>query len=97
MIPILDTDPQWCGPLPSPARETIGLRHGHELGTLWREIYGYGLDCLTEVEGGYVARPPTVDAIARCLVEAAEKACGSGLSTVALEGLMSPPLHRPQL
>ena len=62
-------------------------KHGSELETLWREIYGHGLDCLTEVEGGYVARSPTVDAIARCLVEAAEKAAGSGLSTIAVPRL----------
>jgi hypothetical protein len=66
-------------------------KHGQELETLWFDIYGYGLDCLTEVEGGYVARPPTVDAIARFLVEPTQKAMGSGLSTIPVPSLTRRP------
>jgi adenine/guanine phosphoribosyltransferase-like PRPP-binding protein len=59
-------------------------KHGQDLETYWRTTFGYGLDCCTEVEGSYIARRPTFDAIARVMAEAAEKARGGGLSTIAV-------------
>jgi adenine/guanine phosphoribosyltransferase-like PRPP-binding protein len=59
-------------------------KHGHDLETFWQTTFGYGLDCCTEVEGSYIARQQTFDAIASVMGEAAAKARGSGLSTVAL-------------
>ena len=70
----------------------LRLKHGHELENYWQAIFGYGLDCLTEVEGGYVARQPSVDAIASRMVAAAETAHGGGLSAIALESLTRTPL-----
>ena len=46
--------------------ETINvlrLKHGQELETFWQETFGYSLDCLTEIEAGYLARQPSFDAI----------------------------------
>ena len=79
----------------SPATLTmLQARHGQELENYWRAVFGYGLECLTEVEGGYVARQPSVDAIASRMVEAAEAADGSGLSAIALESLTRSPAPR---
>ena len=66
-------------------------KHGQPLETYWLTNYGYGLDCLTDVEGAYIARQPTFDTIASVMGEAAKKARGGGLSTVALEELNAPP------
>ena len=41
--------------------------------------------------GAYIARQPTFDTIASVMGEAAKKARGGGLSTVALEELNAPP------
>ena len=65
-------------------------KHGQDLENYWQAIFGYGLDCFTEVEGGYVARQPSVDAIASRMVAAAEAAHGGGLSAIALESLTRP-------
>lgn len=67
--------------------ETINmlrLKHGQELETFWQENFGYALDCLTEVEAGYLARQSSLDAIRGCLADAAEEAGSSGLSTIPL-------------
>ena len=63
--------------------------HGQDLETYWRTTFGYGLDCCTEVEASYIARQPTVDAIATVMGEAATKARGEGVSTIGLERLDS--------
>ena len=73
--------------------ETLNVlrsKHGQDLENYWQAVFGYGLDCLTEIEAGYVARQPTVDAIASRMVEAAEAAHGGGLSAIALESLTQP-------
>lgn len=63
----------------------LRLKHGEELEHFWLEIFGYGLDCLTEVEASYIARQPTFDAVTRRMVEATEKAHGGGLSAVSID------------
>ena len=78
--------------LTHPTLSMLKSKHGHELENYWQANFGHGLDCLTEVEGAYVARQPTLDAIARRLVEAAKKAGGNHLSAIAVEGLTRPPL-----
>ncbi len=62
----------------------LRLKHGKDLEKYWQEIFGYGLDCLTEIEAGYIARQSSFDAITRCLVEATEEASSGGLSTIAI-------------
>ena len=59
-------------------------KHGRELEQFWREHFGYGFDCFTEVEGGYVSRQPSIDSIRNSLVTAAKEARSSGLSTITI-------------
>ena len=54
-------------------------RHGEELDQLWRNQFGYGLDCLTEVEGQNLCRQQSVAAIEDFLAQAAIEARGRGL------------------
>jgi hypothetical protein len=54
-------------------------RHGKDLDDLWRRQFGYGLDCLTEVEAQILCRQPSVAAIEAFLAQAAVEARGRGL------------------
>lgn len=54
-------------------------RHGTDLEDLWRRQFGYGLDCLTEVEALVLCRQPSVDGIEAFLAQAAVEARGRGL------------------
>jgi hypothetical protein len=68
--------------------ETLNVlrkRHGTDLDTLWRRQFGYGLDCLTEVEALVLCRQPSVDAIEAFLAKAAVEARGRGLEPAAGE------------
>jgi hypothetical protein len=58
--------------------------HGSALETFWRDTFGHGLDCLTDVEAAYLARQRSVDAIRDRMAEAAEQARGANLQTVDL-------------
>ncbi len=70
--------------LSSDTLDMLRCKHGQDLETFWSATYGYGLDCLTEVEAGYLARQLSVDAIRGCLAAAAEEASQGGLSTIPL-------------
>jgi hypothetical protein len=54
-------------------------RHGKDLDDLWRLQFGYGIDCLTEVEAQILCRQPSVIAIEDFLAQAAVEARGRGL------------------
>lgn len=54
-------------------------RHGQDLEQLWQTQFGYGLDCLTEIEALNLCRQPSVDAIEDFLAQAAVEARGRGL------------------
>ncbi|HEX3886945.1 MAG TPA: phosphoribosyltransferase [Phenylobacterium sp.] len=54
-------------------------RHGDELEIFWRQQFGHGLECLTEIEASQLAREPSVDAIRDRLAQAAIEARGRGL------------------
>lgn len=61
--------------------ETLAMlreRHGEALARLWRIQFGYGLDCLTEVEAQILCRQPSVAAIEDFLAQAAIEARGRG-------------------
>lgn len=58
-------------------------KHGSELEELWRNNFGYGLECCTELEASYLIRQPTVDAIRRRLSKAAKKAHEQGIRAIA--------------
>jgi hypothetical protein len=59
--------------------EMLRGQHGEELENLWREQFGHGLDCLTDVEARVLCREPTVDAIRNRLAQGAVEASGRGL------------------
>ena len=54
-------------------------KHGEALDQLWQDQFGYGIGCLTEVEGQVLCRQPSVDAIKNFLAQAAVEARGRGL------------------
>lgn len=49
-------------------------KHGEALDQLWQAQFGYGIDCLTEVEGQVLCRQPSVNAIEDFLAQAAVEA-----------------------
>ena len=68
--------------------ETLSVlrsRHGPALEAFWQATFGHGLDCLTQVEAGYLARQLSVDAIRKGMAEAAEQARRRGLPAVEIE------------
>lgn len=65
--------------LQPPTRTMLWDKHGQALDDLWRAQFGYGIDCLTEVEAQNLCRQPTVAAIEDFLAKAAVEARGRGL------------------
>jgi hypothetical protein len=60
----------------------LQLRHGTGLDHFWRAVFGHGLDCLTNIEAGYLSRVESLDAIRNRLAEAAERARRRGISAI---------------
>jgi hypothetical protein len=58
------------------------LKHGNELAEFWRAIFGHGVDCLTNLEAGYLSRVESLDAIRTRMAQAAEHARGRGVSAI---------------
>ena len=56
--------------------------HGQKLNHFWQTIYGHGVECLTELEAGYLSRVQSLDNIRNRMAEAAEHARRQGLSPV---------------
>jgi hypothetical protein len=54
-------------------------RHGEALDRLWQAQFGYGIDCLTEVEALNLCRQHSVAAIEDFLAQAAVEARRRGL------------------
>ena len=63
----------------------LRMTHGRQLEDLWQETFGHGLDCLTEVEAGYLARQLSVDLIRTRMAEAAEQARRRGVQAIAID------------
>jgi hypothetical protein len=59
-------------------------KHGDPLEQFWREEFGHGLDCLTDIEAGYLCRVESFAAIKDRMAEAAELARSRGISAVDL-------------
>jgi hypothetical protein len=53
--------------------------HGEALNQLWADQFGYGIDCLTEVEAQILCRQPSVERIQDFLAQAAVEARGRGI------------------
>ena len=60
-------------------RAMLWDKHGQALDHLWQAEFGYGIDCLTEVEAQNLCRQPSVAAIEDFLAKAAIEARGRGL------------------
>ena len=60
-------------------RDMVWAKHGEALNQLWQDQFGYGIDCLTEVEAQNLCRQPSVAAIEDFLAQAAVEARGRGL------------------
>ena len=60
--------------------DLLQLTHGEQLERFWREEFGYGFDCFTNIEGGYVCRAQSFAAIKDRMAQAAELARRGGLS-----------------
>jgi len=58
-------------------------RHGKELDTFWTAVFGYGIDCLTEIEARNLCRQPSLAAIEDFLAQAAIEARSRGLDPAA--------------
>ena len=61
-------------------RDLLWQKHGEELDAFWRGQFGYGIDCLTEVEALQLCRQHSVAAIESFLAKAAVEARGRGLT-----------------
>jgi hypothetical protein len=61
--------------------------YGQPLDTLWNEQFGYGIDCLTQVEALNLCRQPSLAAIEDFLAKAAIEARGRGLETAIEAGV----------
>ena len=60
-------------------RTLLWEKHGEALNTFWQDQFGYGIDCLTDVEAQNLCRQPTVAAIEDFLAQAAVEARSRGL------------------
>lgn len=60
-------------------------KHGTELANFWHREFGHGIECLTNIEAGYLCRVESVAAIKTRMAQAAELARGRGLSPVSLD------------
>lgn len=61
--------------------DMLWKKHGEALDQFWKDQFGYGLDCLTEVEGQILCRQPSLDTIQDFLAQAAVEARSRGLET----------------
>ena len=64
-------------------RSMLWNLHGKELDNLWISQFGYGIDCLTEIEAQNLYRQPSVVAIEDFLAKATIEARGRGLNPAA--------------
>lgn len=64
-----------------PTRNMLWERHGEALDALWKSQFGYGIDCLTEVEALNLCRQQSVAAIEDFLAQAAVEARSRGIQT----------------
>lgn len=62
--------------------EALRSMHGQELESIWQANFGYGLECCTQLEAGYLCRQQTIDYIRRRMAKAAKKASERDLSPV---------------
>jgi hypothetical protein len=67
-------------------KETLDVlqqKHGREFDRFWLGEFGHGIDCLTNIEAGYLCRAESIATIKARMAQAAERARGRGLSPVS--------------
>jgi len=57
-------------------------KYGNELAKFWRSTFGHDIDCLTNLEAGYLYRVESLDAIRTRMAQAAERARSRGVSAI---------------
>lgn len=67
-------------------RNVLRERHGQALDDLWKSQFGYGIDCLTEVEALILCRQQSIAGIEDFLAQAAVEARSRGLQTAVEPG-----------
>lgn len=50
----------------------LDKKHGRDLDIFWQDSFGYGTDCLTDIEAGYLSRVESLDGIATRMAAGAE-------------------------
>lgn len=61
-------------------RDLLWRQHGDQLDHFWRDQFGHGIDCLTDVEAVQLCRQQSLVAIENFLAKAAVEARGRGLA-----------------
>lgn len=64
----------------SETRDMLWQRHGEKLDQLWRDHFGHGIDCLTDVEAVQLCRQQSIASIESFLAKAAVEARRRGLA-----------------
>jgi len=59
-------------------------KHGNELAQFRLAVFGHGLDCLTNLEAGYLYRVESVDGVRTRMAQAAELARRRGVPAIAV-------------
>ncbi len=59
--------------------------HGKDIDIFWRSVFGYGIDCLTNIEAGYLSRVESIDAIRAHMAREAETARSRGVQSIFLD------------
>jgi hypothetical protein len=60
----------------------LRLKYGNEFEQFWRSVFGHGIDCLTNLEAGYLSRVESLDAVRTRMAQAAEHARSRGVSAI---------------
>lgn len=69
--------------LQMPTQTMLWGKHGQALDDFWKQQFGYGIDCLTEVEALNLCRQQSLASIKDFLAQAAIEARGRGLEPAA--------------
>ena len=60
----------------------LQAKHGREFTKFWRAVFGHGIDCLINVEAGYLHRVESVDTIRTRMAQATERVRRRGVSAI---------------
>jgi hypothetical protein len=78
-------------PLTRITLESLRAKHGDALEEFWQKKFGYGLECLTEPEAGYLLRAASADAIRDRIAAAEAEGRRLGFQSTSSEVLATDP------